>query len=84
MAHHNNTPQRILDAPTVKPETVSRQAARSRSERRHGIVIPQARSGNPMATTMALLAAAAEKPNAPVVGAKKRKVRRGRKARWNR
>ena len=40
MAHHNSTPQSVLDAPVLTPVVFSGQRGFSRAERRHGINAP--------------------------------------------
>lgn len=85
MAHHNSTPRRVLEAPVLTPEVVVPQRSRSRRERRHGIYLPpHVTVANPMARSLAVLLANQQPPNAPQVSTRVRKVRRGRKARFNR
>jgi hypothetical protein len=38
VAHHNNTPRRVLDAPVSRPRWVVRHVGMSRAERRHRVV----------------------------------------------
>lgn len=68
MAHHNSTPQTVLDAPKSTPTLVHATTGYNRAERRHGAVLKRETS----------------EPNTPAASPRVRKVRRGRKARWNR
>jgi hypothetical protein len=75
MAHHNNTPRSILDAPkrTVTPLIVHEGA--TRHERRHGLGLTMKLADQAIYMTTA---------NGTHTSSKVRKVRHGRKARWNR
>lgn len=82
MAHHNSTPASVLDAPTPSREVVSLQIGYSRAERRHGVYYPPTLSPELRDAIAAERTAAGR--NTPAVSAKVSKVRKGRKARFNR
>ena len=81
MAHHASTPQSVLDAPTFAPVTTYAQHGYSRSERRHGVYSPPNMTAE--ARTAAAIMASEAGRNAPATSAKVKKVRKGRKARFN-
>lgn len=74
--YHGSTPQSVLDAPKLQPVTVSEQQGFTRAEKRHPRVIA--------AMSVPLRISVSRKgPNTPYVSDRVRKVRRGRKARFN-
>lgn len=82
MAHHNSTPISVLDAPTLTREVVSPQRGYSRSERRHGVYSPPGMSKE--AREVAAQEASEAGRNTPATTDRVRKIRKGRKARFNR
>ena len=71
MAHHNSTPQSVLDAPSRTFATIVAHSGATRQERRHGVAL----SMKPADHALYL-----RTPNAPHVS---RATRRGKKVRRN-
>lgn len=71
MAHHNSTPQSVLDAPVSTPVVISDQRGFSRAERRHGVNVlnPQRLSRHPKGFERGVAEAKAHGPNFPYVKA---------------
>lgn len=81
LCRNGQTPQSVLDAPRLRPLTISHQRGYSRQERRHGLR-PQVMSKD--ARDAAHAEAVASGRNVPATATRERKVRKGRKARFNR
>lgn len=75
MAHNHSTPQSVLDAPARTFTAIVVHEGATRRERRHGV----ASSMKPTDLRLYLSTA-----NVPATSDRERKVRHGRKARWNR